>query len=73
LNPGLVPGDWWNIDTEEVIQRAIALGGRYNASDAYTINGQPGPLYNCSSAGESKEIKHLCLFLFFFFNEKIHF
>jgi hypothetical protein len=43
------PGEWWNADTEKVIQQALQTGGGPNVSDAYTINGFPGPLYNCSS------------------------
>lgn len=42
-------GEWWNADTEKVIQQALQTGGGPNVSDAYTINGLPGPLYNCSS------------------------
>ncbi|MCO5580525.1 hypothetical protein L7F22_034393 [Adiantum nelumboides] len=44
-------GEWWNANVEDVIQQALALGGGYNISDAITINGQPGDLYNCSSNG----------------------
>ncbi|TMW86063.1 hypothetical protein EJD97_021995 [Solanum chilense] len=42
-------GEWWNVDTEAVINQALQTGGGPNVSDAYTINGLPGPLYNCSS------------------------
>ncbi|WVZ01141.1 hypothetical protein V8G54_027210 [Vigna mungo] len=42
-------GEWWNVDPEAVIAQALHTGGGPNASDAYTINGLPGPLYNCSS------------------------
>ncbi|XP_042513873.1 laccase-17-like [Macadamia integrifolia] len=42
-------GEWWNADTEAVISQALQNGGGANVSDAYTINGLPGPLYNCSA------------------------
>lgn len=45
-------GEWWNSDTEAVINQALQTGGGPNVSDAYTINGLPGPLYNCSNKGE---------------------
>lgn len=44
-------GEWWNADPEAVINQALQTGGGPNVSDAYTINGLPGPLYNCSSKG----------------------
>ncbi|KAH7439375.1 hypothetical protein KP509_04G058400 [Ceratopteris richardii] len=44
----LVLGEWWNTDTEKVISQALQSGAGPNVSDAYTINGQPGSLYNCS-------------------------
>ena len=46
----VLAGEWWNADTEKVIQQALQTGGGPNVSDAYTINGFPGPLYNCSSS-----------------------
>ncbi|XP_052173304.1 laccase-17-like [Diospyros lotus] len=42
-------GEWWNVDPEAVINQALQTGAGPNVSDAYTINGFPGPLYNCSS------------------------
>ncbi|XP_054781625.1 laccase-17-like [Prosopis cineraria] len=45
----MVFGEWWNADTEAVIAQALQTGGGPNVSDAYTINGLPGPLYNCSA------------------------
>ncbi|KAG5106459.1 hypothetical protein JHK82_043429 [Glycine max] len=44
-------GEWFNVDPEAVISQALQTGGGPNVSDAYTINGLPGPLYNCSSKG----------------------
>ncbi|XP_057523705.1 laccase-17-like [Amaranthus tricolor] len=45
----LIFGEWWNADPEAVIAQALQTGGGPNVSDAYTINGLPGPLYNCSA------------------------
>lgn len=45
----IVFGEWWNVDTETIINQATQTGGAPNVSDAYTINGLPGPLYNCSA------------------------
>lgn len=45
----IVFGEWWNADIEAVISQALQTGGAPNVSDAYTINGLPGPLYNCSA------------------------
>ncbi|KAM3217094.1 hypothetical protein P3L10_026537 [Capsicum annuum] len=48
-------GEWWKADTEKLISQAVLTGGAPNISDAYTINGLPGLLYNCSAKGETKE------------------
>ncbi|KAL5221286.1 hypothetical protein ABZP36_025999 [Zizania latifolia] len=45
----VVFGEWWTADTEAVISQAMQTGGGPNVSDAFTINGLPGPLYNCSA------------------------
>ncbi|KQK15781.1 laccase-4 [Brachypodium distachyon] len=42
-------GEWWKADTEAVVKQALQTGGAPNISDAFTINGLPGPLYNCSA------------------------
>lgn len=44
-------GEWWNVNPEAVINQALQNRGAPNVSDAYTINGLPGPLYNCSQKG----------------------
>ncbi|KAF3454672.1 hypothetical protein FNV43_RR05120 [Rhamnella rubrinervis] len=41
-------GEWWNADPEAVISQSLQTGAGPNVSDAYTFNGRPGPLYNCS-------------------------
>ncbi|XP_068641583.1 laccase-17-like [Aristolochia californica] len=45
----LVFGEWFNADTEAIINQALQTGAGPNVSEAYTINGLPGLLYNCSS------------------------
>ncbi|KAL3007693.1 hypothetical protein AAZX31_08G349100 [Glycine max] len=44
----IIFGEWWNADPEAVITQALQTGGGPNVSDAYTINGLPGPFYNGS-------------------------
>ncbi|CAO2825742.1 unnamed protein product [Amaranthus hypochondriacus] len=44
----IILGEWWNRDPIQVIRQATRTGAAPNVSDAYTINGQPGDLYNCS-------------------------
>ncbi|KAK8632959.1 hypothetical protein V6N13_013815 [Hibiscus sabdariffa] len=45
----LLNGEWWKADTETIINQAMATGGAPNISDAFTLNGLPGPSYNCSA------------------------
>ncbi|KAF5183082.1 Laccase [Thalictrum thalictroides] len=45
----IIFGEWFNVDTEAIVNQALATGGGPNVSDAYTFNGLPGPLYNCSA------------------------
>ncbi|KAL8172340.1 hypothetical protein V2J09_024144 [Rumex salicifolius] len=44
----LLLGEWWMADPVQVVRQATRTGAAPNVSDAYTINGQPGDLYNCS-------------------------
>ncbi|OWM67679.1 hypothetical protein CDL15_Pgr019180 [Punica granatum] len=41
-------GSWFNVDVMEMIDEALADGSLPALSDAYTINGQPGDLHQCS-------------------------
>ncbi|EFJ35961.1 hypothetical protein SELMODRAFT_404333 [Selaginella moellendorffii] len=42
-------GEWWKSDVLDVIGQAMLTGAGTNLSDAFTINGLPGPLYGkCS-------------------------
>ncbi|KAG8390146.1 hypothetical protein BUALT_Bualt01G0053200 [Buddleja alternifolia] len=45
----LLLGEWWDANPIDVVRQATRTGAAPNVSDAYTINGQPGDLYNCSS------------------------
>ncbi|XP_008785568.2 laccase-17-like [Phoenix dactylifera] len=45
-------GEWFNEDPEAVIAQALQTGGGPNVSEAYTINGFPGPLSNCSAKAQ---------------------
>ncbi|KAL8206157.1 hypothetical protein R6Q57_009708 [Mikania cordata] len=45
----IIFGEWFNTDPEAIIAQATKTGGGPNVSDAYTFNGLPGPLYNCSA------------------------
>uniref|UniRef100_J3LMF5 Laccase n=1 Tax=Oryza brachyantha TaxID=4533 RepID=J3LMF5_ORYBR len=45
----IIFGEWFNADPEAIIAQALQTGGGPNVSDAFTINGLPGPLYNCST------------------------
>ncbi|XP_050238106.1 laccase-17-like [Mercurialis annua] len=42
-------GEWFKTDADAIINQSLQTGGGPNVSDAYTINGLPGPLYNCSA------------------------
>ncbi|KAE8689626.1 Laccase-5 [Hibiscus syriacus] len=42
-------GEWWDANPIDVMREATRTGAAPNVSDAYTINGQPGDLYKCSS------------------------
>ncbi|CAN6469915.1 unnamed protein product [Victoria cruziana] len=46
----IVLGEWWNRDPIQVVNQATLTGAAPNISDAFTINGQPGDLYPCSSS-----------------------
>jgi hypothetical protein len=56
-----IAGEWFNVDPEAVISQALQTGGGPNVSDAYTINGLPGPLYNCSAEGIAINMVFLAL------------
>ncbi|KAI4334546.1 hypothetical protein L6164_019226 [Bauhinia variegata] len=53
----IIFGEWWNSDPEAVIAEALRTGAGPNVSDAYTINGLPGPLSNCSKTRQTFRLK----------------
>jgi len=44
-------GEWWNDDVDNVEKAMMKTGAGAKVSDAYTLNGLPGPLYPCSTKG----------------------
>lgn len=50
-------GEWWKADTETIINQAAQTGLAPNLSDAFTINGLPGPFYNSCSAKDTFKLK----------------
>ncbi|KAI8556801.1 hypothetical protein RHMOL_Rhmol05G0283600 [Rhododendron molle] len=49
-----ITGEWWNANIMDIENQALADGYGANISEAFTINGQLGDLYNCSSFGTYK-------------------
>ncbi|CAK9164145.1 unnamed protein product [Ilex paraguariensis] len=49
LDIPILLGEWWNRNIIDVLRQTTFTGAAPNISDAYTINGQPGDLYRCSS------------------------
>lgn len=47
----IIIGSWWKKDVNVVLNEALRKGGGPDVSDAYTINGQPGDLCQCSKQG----------------------
>ncbi|EEF35293.1 laccase-2 [Ricinus communis] len=45
----IVLASWYKADVMNMITQALATGADPNVSDAFTINGQPGDLYDCSN------------------------
>jgi len=46
----VILGEWWNANVYDLQQQVFLTGGTMPPADAYTINGKPGDLYNCSAA-----------------------
>ncbi|KAF8379987.1 hypothetical protein HHK36_027455 [Tetracentron sinense] len=45
----IILGEYWLKDLLQLAQDVLASGGGPPPADAYTINGHPGPNYNCST------------------------
>lgn len=46
----VILGEWWNASVYDLERMAFLTGIPAAHADAYTINGKPGDLYNCSCA-----------------------
>jgi laccase len=55
---------WFKGDVMAIIDEALTTGGDPNVSDAFTINGQPGDLYECSN-GKYKEFN---IYIYIYYN-----
>ncbi|KAJ1429468.1 Multicopper oxidase, type 1 [Sesbania bispinosa] len=44
----IILGEYWLQDLQQIEHATLASGGAPPIADAYTINGHPGPNYNCS-------------------------
>nr|QCZ35175.1 laccase 8 [Salvia miltiorrhiza] len=53
----IILGEWWNRNILKVMRQALFTGAAPNVSNAYTVNGQPGDLYKCSSQGRHGDAK----------------
>ncbi|KAJ0814741.1 putative laccase [Helianthus annuus] len=45
----VILGEYWQQDLVQLERSVMASGGSASIADAYTINGHPGPNYNCSA------------------------
>lgn len=43
-------GDWYDGNVEDIVRKELETGDKIS-SDAFTINGFPGDLFNCSKHG----------------------
>lgn len=50
----LVAASWYKSNVMDVLNESLTTGGDPNVSDAYTINGEPGDLYDCSNGTYTK-------------------
>ncbi|KAK7275389.1 hypothetical protein RIF29_16505 [Crotalaria pallida] len=49
LEHTIILGEYWLQDLQQIEHATVASGGAPPTADAYTINGHPGPNYNCST------------------------
>ncbi|XP_052138243.1 laccase-25-like [Oryza glaberrima] len=47
-------GEWWNANVVDLERMAFLTGIPARNADAYTINGKPGDLYNCTAANQTE-------------------
>ncbi|KAM1398386.1 hypothetical protein ACFX2I_015844 [Malus domestica] len=68
----IIFGEWWNSDVGEV-ENEMKYGAGPNSSDAYTINGLPGPFYPCSDKDTFiKTVEHGKSYLFRIINAALN-
>ena len=48
-------GEYWLRDVVQLEQQVLSSGGASPLADAFTINGHPGPNYNCSGNGKKQK------------------
>ncbi|WVZ61523.1 hypothetical protein U9M48_011384, partial [Paspalum notatum var. saurae] len=53
----VVLGEWWNTNVYDMERMAYLTGIPAPHADAYTINGKPGDLYNCSAANQTYQFE----------------
>ncbi|GJN28034.1 hypothetical protein PR202_gb16115 [Eleusine coracana subsp. coracana] len=47
-------GEWWNRNVFDLARDAFLTGTPMDPADAYTINGKPGDMYNCSGGNHKR-------------------
>ncbi|TVU25683.1 hypothetical protein EJB05_28188, partial [Eragrostis curvula] len=50
-------GEWWNSNVVDLEREAFLTGTPVPPADAYTINGKPGDMYNCSGRNHKRSTK----------------
>ncbi|XP_047072944.1 laccase-25-like isoform X2 [Lolium rigidum] len=53
----LMFGEWWNANVYDLHETAFLTGQPAGPANAYTINGKPGDLYNCSAPNQTHKIE----------------
>lgn len=49
LNINVLAASWFKGDVMAIISNSIATGANPSIEDGFTINGEPGDLYDCSN------------------------
>uniref|UniRef100_A0A0D3HT08 laccase n=1 Tax=Oryza barthii TaxID=65489 RepID=A0A0D3HT08_9ORYZ len=53
----VILGEWWNATVYDMERMAFLTGIPAPHADAYTINGKPGDLYNCSAPNQTAKFE----------------
>lgn len=59
-------GEYWLQDVVKLEGATLASGGSPPQADAFTINGQPGPNYNCSQNGYKPKTSYLYIHIYIY-------